>query len=443
MKHPLILIFIFKIFFCQITHGQDSLKTLVSIRQALNEQFSEIVTGQPGAGAGNYASLDLKDPAVTFSVNHLSKEGHIFGIKATGGVSDGLFSIFNNSKFNTGVSFEGQMHLLELEGQKVSYDNKSWEEYLANRAVIEEKHRVKAIEAKYQQGLTSLKFKRQQTQQDSQKLFIRTKTKISQLVKDSLDYALAKCSDDLRVLDSLILHYPPQISELEDNDNWRAIELKKLKPSLDIYSSHFRWMSFYYKISNNKFNLIDPTAKFEEQVLDSSSISNELKFQYNIYNWKKERYKTWYFNVGITLAVADNLDDLTKKEITEWDTIATMPFERAFTKKYNTYVGGYKKRLKRASIYANYYHFLFENNTAAIHLYPEMRFRDTNAPVFNMGFGLLFAIKNADGKDKPVVNAELYYNMIDISNNQDSDLRLLERNNIGLRFTFPINFTNR
>ena len=197
------------------------------------------------------------------------------------------------------------------------------------------------------------------------------------------------------------------------------------------------------KIQNNSFRLFNPSATYQNQVTDSSFISNEVKFQYSFYNWTKEKYKTYFYCIGLSLALSDNLGQLSRREINEVSNYGPNVNDRTITKKYNVYTGKYINNLKQARIYADYYHFLFDNNIAALHIYPECTFRTSNKPLYNLGFGFLFAFKDAKKDDKSVLNAELFYNFIDLAKNTDTELSLLERNNIGIRFAFPINFINK
>ena len=119
-----------------------------------------------------------------------------------------------------------------------------------------------------------------------------------------------------------------------------------------------------------------------------------------------------------------------------------MPAIEALQNKYTAYYGeDYTDSIVGFRLYTDYYRFLFKNNIVALHLFPQLQTYRSELPVWNCGVGLFFNLKNAkDDKDNTVVNAELFYNVLDVFDVTNSDYRLIERNNVGIRFSFPINF---
>ena len=56
---------------------------------------------------------------------------------------------------------------------------------------------------------------------------------------------------------------------------------------------------------------------------------------------------------------------------------------------------------------------------------------------------LAFFVSFKNSKEEnAVVNAELYYNFVDLFRTVDTELKFFERNNFGIRFSFPITFKN-
>lgn len=119
MKNKMLLILL-QIGIVKISYSQDTLDSK-TFKKVLNEQFSNIVTGQSKNTLGNFASIDLKDGEISFSGIAISKKGRIFGLKGSGGVNDGIFSILNNSSLNTKISLEGQFHLISRKAQMLSW----------------------------------------------------------------------------------------------------------------------------------------------------------------------------------------------------------------------------------------------------------------------------------------------------------------------------------
>lgn len=430
-------------------YAQDSSSSTIigldkkTFRRVINEQFSNLITGQTKTSIGNFASLDLKESEVSFAGNTITKAGHVFGLVASGGVSDGLFSIFNNSTLNTKISLEAQMNFLNLSKQSLTWYDDSYQEYMKKQAEIKDKHRVKLVEAENRFALINLNYKKAKLEKTLQQLNERLATERSQLTSDSLNYAIALNQSELTETNKAITSFPDKVSAIEDVNNWRAMELKKIKPELELYGFNFGWWSLSYKVINNSFKLFDPSKEYQKQVWDSSFVTHQVKLQYSYYNWTKESNKTYFYCIGISFGVLDNFSDLTKREITEVKNYGANINDRSTTKKYNAYQGGYLSKLSQIKLFGDYYHFLFEGNTAAFHLYPEFQFKEGIKPLYNFGIGLLLAFKDSKKDDKSVVNAEIFYNFLDLSNNEDNNLGFLERNNIGLRFSFPINFVNK
>jgi hypothetical protein len=108
----------------------------------------------------------------------------------------------------------------------------------------------------------------------------------------------------------------------------------------------------------------------------------------------------------------------------------------------NVFQGSYENNLLTATLNADFYYFLFEDNKAAIHFYPEQRIAKGIEPITNLGLGFLLTFKNQSNSNN-IINAEVYASLLDVANNRNSDNNLLTRSSYGLRFTFPINFNSQ
>jgi len=267
----------------------------------------------------------------------------------------------------------------------------SYQEYTKKKNDIEDKYRVKLIEVQNHLGLINLNYKKVKTEKTIAELNKRLTTEKDQNVIDSLTYAIALNNSELGETNKLISVYPDSVSAKEDIDNWRAVELKKISPELELYGFKFGWFAASYKVSKNSFKLFFPTATFQNQISDTSYVSHEVRLQYSMYNWTKEAFKTYFYCFGLSFAVSDNFSDLTKKEITEVKNYGPNANDRTTTKKYNAFIGEYTSKLKQVKIFADYYRFLFDNNVAAIHMYPELNYRQSSKPFYNLGFGSIFS----------------------------------------------------
>ena len=201
----------------------------------------------------------------------------------------------------------------------------------------------------------------------------------------------------------------------------------------------FGWFSVGYKIQNNSFRLIDTSAVFANQITKTNFVSHELRLQYSYYKWSSSAWESYYLCGGFAFSYGNNLSDLTTTEVSEVKYYGPNPYERTTTEKYNAYIGMYKKDIKSLRIYGDCYGFMLDENKLAFHFYPELNIRDKVQPMVNIGVGILVSFKDADDKSS-VVNAEVYWNALDVFNASNSSYSLLERNKIGINFSFPIKF---
>ena len=114
--------------------------------------------------------------------------------------------------------------------------------------------------------------------------------------------------------------------------------------------------------------------------------------------------------------------------------------QRTVSKKITAYKGDYQTKLTGGKLYVDFYKF-FWGNVAAFHIYPEVNFKQHSSPLYNTGIGLLYSFQDAkDNRAK--INAEFYFKLSDLSNTMNTDLMVLQRNELGLRISVPVSFFN-
>lgn len=413
-----------------------------TFKKIVNDQFSALVTGQSKTGVGNFASLDLSKSEVSFSANLISGQGNVFGLKASGGVNDGVFSAFKNSTPNSNFSLQFQASFFNLKDKRISYVTESLTALDKKKEAIEKKYQVSKIEVENNLELINMRYTSDKTRKMLDQLKKRLDVEKNSLTRDSLTYAISMNEYLLKETDSLISVYHPVL--IEDIDNRRAIELEELKPEIEIVGFKFKWVSLSYKLANNEFKRFIADQQFDRQVEDTSFLSHELSVQYNTYNWTNEPFQSYFYCFGISLSVADNFSDLTGLELADVKYYGVIPGERSTTKKSTVYSGDYKTGIGQARIYGDYYRFISRENTAAVHIYPEIILRNSGKPVYNAGLGFLCAFKDSKkDDDKSIINAEIFFTLVDIANHTGIQHGFFGRNNLGIRFTFPINFINK
>ncbi|KKN42700.1 hypothetical protein LCGC14_0710490, partial [marine sediment metagenome] len=99
----------------------------------------------------------------------------------------------------------------------------------------------------------------------------------------------------------------------------------------------------------------------------------------------------------------------------------------------------FEDNLSKLSVFSDLYYYLYQNKLA-IHVFPKHVIQSKNKPLTQFTAGIFFAFKNKELTQTSPINVEVFYEFTDIFKTTDNNFRLTERNNIGLRFTFPINF---
>lgn len=440
-------VFILLLLIARSLHAQDTESTIKNsigfkprvFKKILNRQFTGLITGQSKNSIGNFASLDLKEPKVTFSGSTIFKNGSVLTTNASGGISDGFFAIFNNSKLNTQIALDVQYHMLALKNKELIYYQDSKDAYDENRDRINYETDLALLAVKNHQGQTMLRLTRKQMADQKSELEDALIKEHLPDRKDSLSYAIDKIQFKIDSIDNALKNYPSDIKLRNQINNVRAAALKNLDTSIKVYGFKIGWLTLGYKVQNNSFALFNPKVSPEIQVTNTSFVTHEARVQYAMYKWTQASFESWFWCLGAIFSYGDNLPSLNKKEITETSNHGANNGERTAEKKYDVYEGDYVRDIKGLKLYADYYRFLFKGNQAAIHVYPELKLQNNEKPLFNMGTGFLLSFKDAK-QDNAVVNAELYYDFLDLFKTTQKTYRLFERNTIGIRFSFPITF---
>ncbi len=507
-KTIIFLLFIFSL----ASYGQNQELKLTELSdkeysKLLNNQFSQIVTGQNNNSLGNFASVDFVESTVEFAPSIFFSNGNIIVAEIKAGISDGTSSIFSNSKFNSNIGAKLNYHFLYQRNNSISVKNlkniqKAHEKIDQQRdkeiKLIDDGKTVKAID--YQISKLIIELEKNQAnilndeniklKIDSYKLNIKI---LEQEIAQNYDHIEKLPNDDEEKTfktDSLnniinqkklkIIEINKKIKEEEELSNEKKFQLEfknediqkkidSLKKSKLNYDSSFEkrliydkyrkktkelnnkyevtgiemsWFSISYEVNSNSFKRIDPELEFANQITKEEFVSHGLGLQFS---WLKldtsESFKSFLWSNGLNFSYSDNFSDLTKEEITETNEIGETSNQRSITDKFNAYSGEYLEHNRSLNLFSDFYYFLFHQNQAALHLNPVYRVIEDTKPRFNFGVGLVFTIKNSKKEDStPFVNAEVYYNFLDLFKTTETDYKLFERNDIGLRFTFPINF---
>jgi len=413
----------------------------VTFNAIIKKEFNAVVNSSGRTTIGNYASADIKDGKVAFNATKNFKNGDMFSINASGGITDGFFAIFNQTKINSNVGINFKYNF-RLSSSSISFHT---DEIKKLKKKISDA-KAETIISKTINAHDSILLRRKIALLAAEIKTIDSKLSAVGLnteQKADFEYQLA-----LKTLQQDSLQLKQQIfpSSKEADQKIKNAELKtKAKALLDFkYTGiSFQWISIGGGLQNNNFNQFLPRfASLDSQIIKQNNVVWNMTVEYNSYKWNQYSKPTYYLLFGFKGSIDDNFSDLTKVEINETNFYGSSVNQRSTIKKFNAYKGDYTTKLLAAKFYADFYKFFFRNE-AAIHIYPEANFIQDSKPLYNAGIGLLYSFYDLkDKENKARLNAELYFRLSDLSNTTASKLSTLQRNELGLRLSIPVSFFN-
>ncbi len=413
--------------------SQDAL-TGVETTELISNAFSKIHTGHAADNQGTFGSLDLtKTEAIVTSSFSIGKGGDILTAKFKGGVTDGLAAVFNNSKLNTNQSLEVLYHMLISDRPSIGYYHtdlmkKRQSELKAELDYFD--HLYTYLQTKGLLGAVerALKIRRDAIQVEgpfSAKI-IEIKLVNEALrnhVDNNLPGAILPAWFELRMLEG-----NKKAEALRQND-------KAIKPS----QFHLTWMSVGINARNDEFRLFDTDAPFEDAIRKEQKLGYGFSLQISSYRFS-ENDNNWYWALVANHQHKSNYLDLKKMDVTETVTRGTGDnVTRETSKKYTVYSGDYISDVGETTLNADYFYFYKNAHFVGLHAFSNAAFSEKKKPIYNLGFGLVVPFKDKQNKDT-IVNAELYYTIKNLMGIDDNRYSVLERNEIGFRFTFPFQF---
>lgn len=427
----------------------------------LNREFSKLVTGQSTIGVGTYASVDVQKTEATFSPSVMFKNGNILNFTFKGGATDGVSAVFNNSKLNTNLSFELQYNTIGKKYNTIYFDSETLRNYEAASLKADADHTLESSQLECLSELNTFyveieKLKKEIKESKSEMETLKSANNETQnsVIKARITYL--ECQ--IAILESGIQQNSEKIEaylketnhENEETNklykqmalnNKRAKNLESLRAKLEITGVTLYWFSFSYKLRNDAFKLLNSAESFENQVKEKNYLSHEFKSQFTLYHHNSNQmHETVYLAGALTYQYKSNYQDLSKVKVTDTETVGTTGTStRETSDSFVAYQGDYKTGVNQLNLDIDFYYLFFEKDRFGIHVFPNSQFIQNLKPNHNLGVGLVMPFKDKT-KEASVVNAEVYYNFLNVFNSNDSELNLFERNEIGLRFTFPFNF---
>jgi len=408
----------------------------------LKKQFNAVINSSGKTTIGNYASADIKDGHLAFNATKNFKNGNMLSVNANGGITDGFFAIFNQMKINSNLGVDLKYNMMFKKSSSLSF-------YVEE--IDKLKNHLSNADAEYKLSNTIHVHDSSMLQK---RLFLvknEIDTIVTRVNKGSLN-AQEKVNNEYQLAlkyleqDSINLKLQTLKSVSESN----AINKNKMKKdkltateAFDYTAIYFQWVSIGAGFQNNNFNQFKPNfIALDSQVIKQNYTTWNITAEWNLYNWNHYSKYTYYLLIGGKFTIDDNFSDLSKVELNDVHKYGDTINQRTITKKIAAYKGDYQTKLIGIKFYVDFYKF-FLDNSAAIHIFPEANYKQHSKPLYNAGFGLLYSFKDAkDKENKAKLNAELYFKLSDLSNNTNSGLSVLQRNELGLRLSIPVTFFN-
>jgi hypothetical protein len=429
----------------------------IDLQSIIRREFSYILTGSNKSQVGNFASVNITQPAATFNYSGVFKSGNVLSFNGTADVKNGLAPIFNSSKLNTDVSFQPKFSFLGAAHQSITVGEGDITKYIFSYDHLTKTYNENLVTSKNQLELGFIRKKRLKAEiaqlsgqlaadPNNERLQARQMLKQDSL-NQMLQYLRTTYQIDINNYkgkdDAQFLH---DLGTYQDNMKQNIIKQQKtLGDQLSPPKFMLHWYAISYKISNSAFSLFNPVLAYASQVKKTNFISHSVSLEYDLYHYNQFPWRTWYLSVGADPFIGDNLNNFKTQNMEDIKTYATTPGTRNSTKTYTAYVdsGKYKSNLKGIKLHADFYYFMLNDNQLALHLNPQVAYSQGTLPEYDGGIGVLFCFKDSkDATGKAKVNTEVFCNFMDLTNSQKASGSFTGRNTIGLRFSFPINFVN-
>ncbi len=410
-------------------------------REILHNQFTKLITGQTNAQPGNFAAVDLEKTEVSFNGSQVFTNGAVASLNASGGVSDGAFSLFSNSKLSSNIGLEFKYSFLNsYQNHMLGFSCKELQQFQKDTSDLALYYRTHLDMMRKDLVLKSAQ--RKSLLQENQRIQDMLDSAKNPVFIKELQFKKGQNElliDSLNLLIQITYKGGDEKAFAEALNKERVQKVKDAKQTINIHAFDIAWFAVGYKVVSKGFSVFDSAKQFKDQVQKKEYVSHQVSIEYNHYKWDKIPYHTTYLLLGVIANVDDNKDDLESLELNDVTNYTSLNGIRSSSDKYTVYTGDYKQRLFGMRLYGDYYKFLFNNNIAAAHLYAEGRFKNALKPEYNFGLGFLYNFSNVKD-EKSVINTELFYTFLDVFNGTLSKKSFSERNTIGIRFSFPINF---
>lgn len=493
MKHFFILtltsIFFFDSGFCQTPNNNSVFKiskTYLSEKSYtafVNRTFGQLATGQNTSSLSNFGSFDPTKGAfdfnaftpLSFAEKETSKLVPYLSLNVKGDLaSDNVTKLFSNSKLNTNINANISIHFPLKIFNSISYYGTENKNLLFQKVKLQGEFDLRLLERDTTFKADTIKRNQLWALIDLQDTLIQQAIDSSILYQDTVTIEKAKPNPDVRaiarlsnqiqnvikkeflfrreklrlkseavIIDSILgMNRALRINHINrikrDLKAEFADTLTKLELNAPLTGARLSWFSVTGNFNRKKYYEYDTLQPFLDRLSKVQFNRFNLNVEWHLYIESNRRKIAHHLVLGYSRRQNNNIDDLSTSDLTQKIKSSVNGTEREVLQKYSVYTDNiieYKSDL----IYADYYFMFKKSALSAIHLFPEYDQRNNGKKILNLGIGYIISLKDSK-KEKSIINAEAYYKFLDLRNDLENESGIWERNEIGVRVGFPLQF---
>ncbi len=438
-----------------------------SLSKIIQNKFGQLALGEKDASVlSNYVAVDAQNGSVSFNTFLAFSKKIYLTTNISTGINDNISVLFKGFKLNNNSSLDIRAHFrigqmtrflysykdkLELKEKLHGVDIESnyKQENVVNLRIFNASRievdsfqlhvlnkRVQKLEDELKNEIGSISYNAEVDDNTSSEKAEKCRKLYDEILKIKHEYAGVKMRlDSLQYNTNLLL----DTIKLKESIAREALEKKKIiEVSAPWVGMHFFWITARINPIRKSFYQFHPGIAFEKQLTKEKSNFLRVGVEFSYYQWKKKvKSRTLYLNAGISYMEDNNLDDLSLIEYKDETTDVSGNTTRKTNSSYKAYKGEYKE-FGVINTYVNFYQFFSNSNQTALHIFPDIDFREENVTLYNLGVGLVLSVKDKKN-EKAIINAEPFFRLTDMADNIASGLSFFKRSEIGLRIGLPIN----
>jgi len=203
-----------------------------------------------------------------------------------------------------------------------------------------------------------------------------------------------------------------------------------------LLSYHIGWFTFTAEGGDKKYYNYNRTLPFGQQIVKDYLLTYKFGLIYNYYSTSLRNSNVFYGNVGVSFARDNNTGLLSTTTVTQEVAYknANADTTRKIVSSFNAYTDSITIG-ETWSLAANAY-YLFNNGSHGFHLFPSFSKIKRQSIYTNLGIGYTASFEHAK-KEKPIVNAEIYFQLTDLFDDLHTSTTLKSRSEFGIRFGLP------